>query len=191
MGAPYRSLHLAVANAATANRFVTSTNMANGAYTLANTTMPTDGARFITITTVAVTGADTMGTVTVVGTNLQGETISEVITPLTGATATGTQWFATVTSATQAGWVINGGNDTITIGCNNRIVALDSGGFLHAVNVNTTAAGTITLADSLGTIAILKTSVAEGAYIYDVICSGFLEVTLGAASDVTVSAQPA
>jgi len=159
-----------------------------GAYTVANSgTMPTAGARLITVTTVAVTGADTMGTITVVGTNVVGATITEVIVPLTGATATGTQYFASVTSITGAGWVINVGNDTITVGCDARVIVAEGSGIFHALNVNTTAAGAVTVKDSLGTIATLKTSVVEGTYLYDVTFSGYLELVLAAASDVTAS----
>lgn len=186
----FRPIHLAAANAATANRFVVSTNMIVGAYTLAVATMPTAGARHVTVTHTAVGAADTLGTIDIVGKDLQGATITESIVPLSGTIATGVKWFNTITSITGTGWVINAGNDTIVVGCDSRTVALDTSGFLHAVNVNTTAAGTITLADTNGTIAILKASVAEGQFIYDVTTAGFLEVTLGAASDVTVSAQP-
>jgi hypothetical protein len=188
---PFRGVHLAAANTATANRFVVSTNMIVGAYSLAATTMPTPGARHVTITHTQVGGVtDTLGTIAVVGTDMDGNVISESITPLSGTVATGLLWFKTVTSITGVGWVINTGNDTIVAGCDNRIAALTSGGLLHAVTVNTTAAGTVTLADTNGTVAILKTSIAEGDYFYDVTCAGFLEVTLGAASDITVSVWP-
>src|SRR5580765_7305491 len=105
------------APAASANRFVTSTNMIVGAYTVAVATMPTTGARHITVTHTAKTGVDTLGTITVTGTNLAGATVTEVITPLNGTTATGVKYFNTVTAIVGAGWVISGGNDTITVGC--------------------------------------------------------------------------
>ena len=60
-------------------------------------------------------------------------------------------------------------------------------GVLHAISVNATAAGTITVADSLGTIAVLKASIAEGTYLFDVQFVGNLDVTTGAASDLTVA----
>jgi len=182
--------HLAVANAATANRFVVSVPMQNAAYTLAATTMPTQGARHVTVTHTLVSTVDTLGIITVVGTDMDGNIVTDIITPLSGTIATGVVWFKTITSITGSGWTAVAGADTIVVGCDARIVALSSGGFLHAVNVNTTAAGAITIADNTGTIAILKTSIAEGQFIYDVTCAGFLEVTLAAASDVTVSVQP-
>ena len=173
------------APAAVANRFVVSTNMINGAYSLAATTMPTAGARKVTVATTAVTGADTQGTITVTGTNLAGATITDVITPVSGSTATGVKNFLTVTSVVGAGWAIVGGNDTIVVGCDASQFILDGPGTLHSVIVNTTAAGTVTLADSKGTIAVLKTSIAEGTYYYDIDVSS-LSVTQTAASDITV-----
>lgn len=95
--------------------YMTSANMRVGAYTLARTA-PDVGARNVVVSHTAAGIADTLGTITVVGTNLAGAAISEVITPSSGATAVGAKAFATITSVTGAGWVIDGGNDTITIG---------------------------------------------------------------------------
>src|SRR6478672_2036669 len=98
---PFRGVHLAAANTATANRFVVSTNMIVGAYSLAATTMPTPGARHVTITHTQVGGVtDTLGTIAVVGTDMDGNVISESITPLSGTVATGLLWFKTVASIT-------------------------------------------------------------------------------------------
>lgn len=175
------------APAASANRFVTSTNMIVGAYSLAASTMPTAGARKVTVTHTAVTGNDTLGTIAVVGTDVAGRTITDTITPTAGGTATGTKNFVTITSVTGAGWVISGGNDTITVGCDASQILLDSGGGqLISVIVNTTAAGTVTLADARGTIAVLKSSIVEGTYYYYIDIAGFLSVTQTAASDITV-----
>lgn len=184
--------NLAAATAAVTNRYVASTDMKVGAYTIANATPPTAGARKVTIahTTVAA-GTDTLGTITIVGKNLAGQTITEVMTPVADSTATSSAFFASVTSATGAGWVIAGGNDTIVIGCAAAAAVADSSGILHSVVVNTTAAGTVILADSKGTIATLKSNIAEGAYVYDVAFSGYLTATLAANSDVTVVHSPA
>jgi hypothetical protein len=159
-----------------------------GAYTLANTTPPTSGARKVTVTHTQVGGVtDTLGTVTVTGTNLTGDTISEVLTPVSASTVTGTKNFATIVSVVGAGWVINTGNDTIVVGCAAPAIVREGGGTLHSVMVNTTAAGTITIADSGGTIAVLPASVAVGTfYPYDVAFSGYLSFTVAAASDITV-----
>ena len=92
---------------------VTSTNMKNGAYVVA--AQPRSQAR-VSLLATAVGAADTMGTVTIVGTDATGATITEVITPIAGTTVYTTNLFATVTSATGASWVIGEGNDTIKIG---------------------------------------------------------------------------
>lgn len=92
---------------------VTTTNMINGAYTV---DAQPDITRNITVSATAAGAADTPGTITVVGTNYDGVTISEIIIPSAGSTVAGELAFATVTSVTGAGWVIDEGNDTITIG---------------------------------------------------------------------------
>ena len=183
----YSKTRLAAANPAVPNRFVVSTNMIVGAYAVANATMPTTpGARRITVTHTAVTGNDTLGTITVSGTDARDQVISEIIVPLAGAVATGTKFFKTVTAVVGAGWVINVGNDTLVVGCEAGGGVLDCPGELRSIVVNTTAAGTITLADASGVFAVLKASIAEGIYPFDVDIAGFLLVTLAAASDVTV-----
>lgn len=101
-----------------ADRYFASANMANGAYAVANGGLPGDGlAHNITVTHATVAaGTDTLGTITFVGEDIHGKAISEVITPLADQTAQGLKAFKKVTSMTQAGWVIAGGNDTLTIG---------------------------------------------------------------------------
>lgn len=187
--------HLAAATAAVTDRFVTSVDMKVGAYTLANAgAMPTAGARHVTVIRTAVDTADTGGTIVVVGKNLSGETITETLTVgAHGATVAGTKWFASIASVTGAGWVIDaaeGSKDTIVVGCGAEQILVEGGGHLEAVVVNTTAAGAITVADSRGTIAILKASIAEGIYELDVDFAGYLSVSLAAASDVTVLHTP-
>jgi hypothetical protein len=63
-------------------------------------------------------------------------------------------------------------------------------GIIGGISVNTTAAGTITVYDSLtasGTkIGTLKASVAEGTYLSNVTFSIGLTIVTAAASDVTV-----
>lgn len=187
---PFDFTHISAATAAVTNRFVTSANMKVGAYTVANSgAMPTAGARHVTVTATAGDTADTMGTIEVVGTDLAGNTISETLAPVAGSTVTGTKWFKTVTSVTGAGWVIDGAegtNDTIVVGCAAAAAVVEGDGVLHAVAVNTTAAGTITIADSTGTIGILKSSITEGTVYYDCAFSDYLTLTVAAASDVTV-----
>jgi hypothetical protein len=179
-------IRLSAANPAVANRFVTTANMSLTPYTIANATMPTTpGARRVTVTHTTVAGADTLGVVTITGTDLRGAVITDVITPLAGTVATSTKFFVTVTAAVSTGWVAVSTPDTLVIGAEAGSTVLDGGGKLVAVVVNTTAAGTVAIADGSGTFATLKSSIAEGTYRYDVEV-GFLQLTLGAASDVTV-----
>jgi hypothetical protein len=183
----YPRSHLAAANAASVDRFLNSVTMKVGAYTLDETTIPTEGARHIEITHTTDTTTDTLGTVTCVGTNLAGETITEVITPVADSLVAGTKWFVTLASATGAGWVQAGGvSDLIEIGYGDAIALVEGTGTLHAVVVNTTAAGAITLADDKSTIGILAASVVEGLYEFDATFYGHLTVDLAAASDITV-----
>jgi hypothetical protein len=181
-------MHLAAATAAATNRFVVSANMKVGAYALANAgAQPTEGARHVTVTHTQVGGVtDTLGTITVVGKDLAGNTITESITPLDGTIATGVKWFASVISVTGVGWVVDTTADTIVVGCTAAAIAVEGSGVLHGVAVNTTAAGAVTIADQAGTIAVLKASIAEGLYLFDVAFSGYLSITAAAASDLTV-----
>jgi hypothetical protein len=96
-----------------ANKIVTTTNMKVGAYTIAaQPVVPS----LLSVLTTTVTGADTMGTITFVGTDINDAPLTEVLTPVAGVTTYTVNEFKTVTSATGAGWVINTGNDTLVIG---------------------------------------------------------------------------
>ena len=184
--------HLAAANAADVDRFLLSTNMKVGAYTLDETTTGTEGARHVTLTHTSGDTTDTLGTVTIVGTDLAGQPVTEVLTPSADATVTSTAWFKTLTSATGAGWVIDAvevTNDTLTIGISEALLVLEGPGRLESIVVNTTAASTIVVADSGGTIATLKASIGEGHYVYDLDVSN-LTIDLNGASDVTVIHTP-
>jgi len=101
------------------DRIVTTVSMKVGTYTVA---AQPDVPRNITVShTIVATGTDTLGTITVAGTDINGAPISEVITPVAGATAAGLLAFKTVTAITGAGWAIAGGNDTITVGVGDLI----------------------------------------------------------------------
>jgi hypothetical protein len=189
----YPRTHLSAATAAAdPNLFVTDVHMKVAtAYTIATPNMPEAGtARHVTLTRTFDGLADTPGTVLITGTDLAGAVITETLTPsATDATLVeGAKWFHTVTGAQGAGWVISGNNDHIVIGCGADAIIAEAGlGTLHSVVINTTAAGTITLADSAGTIAVIPVSIADGTeYLYDVHFSGYLSVALAAASDITV-----
>jgi hypothetical protein len=184
---------LAASTAAVTNRFVTSVNMANGAYTVANASPAFQGGVNITATITGVTGNDTPGTLTVVGTDLAGNVITEVITLVAGGAATGAKVFRTVTSVTQAGWTINGGNDTIVVGHAAGSIVCGTSGTLYAVVVNATAAATVTLSDSTRTIATLAASIANGSYPFGATGAdfvGYLKVALTSTNDITVVHSP-
>lgn len=179
---------IAATTAAVANRFVTIASMKVGDYTIANASPVWQGGCRVTLTHATVaTGTDQLGTVTIVGTDLTGTSVSEVLTPVADSTITGTQIFRTIVSATGAGWVIAGGNDTITIGCAAGSYVCGSQGTLHAIVINTTAAATIVVSDASRTIATIPASVAVGTfYEYDVDFAGFLKVATTSTNDITV-----
>jgi len=100
---------------------VTSTNMKVGSYTVA---AQPEVPRNITVTATAGATADTLGTVTITGTNYDDEVISEVITPVAGSAVAGTKAFKSVTTVVGAGWAIDaveGTNDTIKVGTGNEL----------------------------------------------------------------------
>jgi hypothetical protein len=95
------------------DKIVTSTNMIVGAYTIAAQPI---APCLLSVLATANGTADTMGTIAFVGTDINGNALSETVTPIAGTTVYTTNEFASVTSATGAGWVIAVGNDTIKIG---------------------------------------------------------------------------
>lgn len=68
----------------------------------------------------------------------------------------------------------------------NTTTTMGKGGVFHSIVIGETAAGTITISDNKGTIAVLKASIAEGEYVFDCAYSGTLSVVTGAASKCTV-----
>ena len=186
----YAKTNLSASTAASTNRFVTSTNMIVGAYTLANSTA-SHGAGFkVTATITAVTGNDTAGTLVVVGTNLAGQAVTETITLTAGSGGSGSQIFRSLTSVTGAGWVINTGNDTIVVGQAVDAYVMDGSGELYAVVVNTAQATSIALADAGGTFATLKASIVENTYYYRCEISGFLKITSAGTVNYTLIHSP-
>ena len=184
----YAYTSIAATTAAVTNRFVASTNMIVGAYTVANASPVWGGGCLVTVTHTQVGGVtDTLGTITVVGTDPSGSAISETLTPVSASTVTGTKIFRTVTSVTGVGWVINTGNDTIVVGCAAGSYPIAGPGVLHSIVVNTTAAATVVVSDARGTIATLKASIAEGVYLFDVMVSGYLKVATTSTNDITVT----
>ena len=180
--------HIAAAPAAVTDGFLNSVNMKVGAYTL-DAHVPTYGARHITLAHTSGDTTDTLGTVVLVGKDAGGGAITETLTPVADSTVTSTQFFSYLTSATGAGWVIDGTEhteDTIIIGWDALNAVAVGAGTLGSIAVNTTAAGTITVSDGGGTIAVLAASVTEGLYEFECDWVGFLRVETAAASDITV-----
>ena len=183
--------NIAASTAAVTNRYVVSTNMKVGAYTLANTTPAWAGAGNVTVTHTTVVTTDTLGTVVVVGVDLAGQTRSETLTPVADSTVTGVVPFRTITSITGAGWVIAGTNDTLVCGVAAGAIVCGSQGQLGYVSVNATAAATVVLSDARGTIATMKASLAEGTYFtgsFPLDFAGYLKVATTSTNDITVVA---
>jgi hypothetical protein len=61
---------------------------------------------------------------------------------------------------------------------------------LHSVVIGETAAGAITIKDGETTIAVLKSSIAEGEYQFDAIIRESLSIVTAAASKLTVLTKP-
>jgi hypothetical protein len=180
---------LAVSTAAVANRFVASANMQNAAYTVANASPAFAGAVLVTVGHTTVAGADTLGVITVVGTDINGQVITDVITPVAGGTATGVKYFRTITSVTGSGWTAVSTADTIVVGHAAGSTVLVGTGILRAIVVNATAAATIVVSDNRGTLATLKASIAEGTYYYDAEVTN-LKIALTSTNDITVIHTP-
>jgi hypothetical protein len=184
--------HLNAANGADDDYFLDAASMKNGAYTLTHATPTTPGARRLTVTHTSENDyyeypVEALGTLTIVGKSLAGQTITEVITPVADDVVTGRKWFTSLVSVTGAGWVESGGvPDTLDIGYSADICVVDGVGRLERVVINATHASTVVLADAKGTIATLKASIAEGSYQYDLDVAGFLTVDLNGTQDVTV-----
>lgn len=185
----YSYTNTAATTVAVPNRFVVSVNMANGAYTVANASPTWSGGCLVTATITAVTGNDTPGTLTIVGTGVNGQAQTEVLALTAGGLATSTRAFRTVTSLTQAGWIINTGNDTIVVGCAAGNVACGSQGTLGGVLINNTVATAATILDGARTIMTIPASQAAGTFYsfgLGVDFGGPLTVATTSTNDITV-----
>ena len=114
---------LATPDLLTDDRFLLSVVMQATAYTLDNTTLPAGNPpRNIIITHTTDTTTDTLGDATVVGTDVDGGVISEVLTVSADGVVTGAKAFVTVTSVTTPSWVQGGGvSDLIEVGFGNLL----------------------------------------------------------------------
>lgn len=94
--------------------------MANATFTLAHTNSGDTGnaaARNVTVKATQAGGQDdTFGKVTITGTDVNGDVISEEIVPVNGSTVAGLKAFKTVTSVVQSGWTAGGTADRIEVG---------------------------------------------------------------------------
>lgn len=136
---------------------VTSVNMKAGAYTIA---AQPDVPRNITVTQTAVDAEDTNGTIVIVGTDIAGNVITETITPNAGVTVAGAKAFKTVTSVTGVGWIIGGGNDTITVGVGSLIglpMTLTADALVFAGVLNGTREATLPVLTKSSTVLDLNT----------------------------------
>ena len=113
------------------DKIVTTANMKVGTYTIAAQPI---APCLINVTNTVVDTADTMGTIAIVGTDINGATITETIIPVADTAVYTTKEFASITSATGAGWVIGGATeDTITIGVGSVIAG--DGYYFAAIQV--------------------------------------------------------
>ncbi len=180
----------AASTAAVTNRFVASANMKVGTYTIANASPAWSGGCIVTLTHTTVAGTDTLGTVTIVGTDINNQPLTEVLTPVADSLVSTNGIFRTVTSATGAGWVATSTADTIVIGCAAGSYATSSGTLLAGVLVNNSVGAAITISDKRGTIITVPASQAAGTLyqfpLSGVECAGFLKVATTSTNDVTV-----
>jgi hypothetical protein len=121
-------------NPIVANKIVTSVNMKVGTYTIA--AQPISPC-VLSVAVATVAGADTMGTLTFVGTDISGSVISESVIPVSGSTVYTVNEYASVTSITGAGWVVNTTADTITVGVSSAVSG--NGYYFSAIQVITAA----------------------------------------------------
>jgi hypothetical protein len=91
---------------------VAATTMKNGSYTvLASPDVP----RPVTVTVTKASTIDTLGLITVSGTDSLGEALTETITPVDGIT-TGFKAFKTISTVVGSGWSAVAGSDSIKVG---------------------------------------------------------------------------
>jgi hypothetical protein len=183
----YAFTNTAAATTAVTNRFVASTNMSLTTYTIANASPTWSGGCLVTVTHTTVAGTDTLGTMTLVGTDLAGRPQSETLTPVADSTVTSTKVYRTVTSLTSLGWAAVSTADTIVAGCAAGNVVCGSQGTLGGVLVNNSVAAAVTISDASRTIITIPVSQAAGTfYPLGVDFGGRLVVSTTSTNDITV-----
>ena len=99
------------------DRIVIETDMIVGAYDIAAATPLDGGTRNVTVTHAEDTEPDVaLGTIDIVGTDIDDQVLLETITPGADATVQGTMAFKTVTSVTGVDWITGGTSDNISVG---------------------------------------------------------------------------
>lgn len=145
---------------------VTSTNMKVGAYTVA--AQPKSACRISILATAGDT-ADTMGTVTIVGTDTVGDALTETVTPIAGTTVYTVGHFSTITSVTGAGWVIDaveGTNDTIKVGVDYSQAPAGYYIFATEFMADAVVASQTNVADAINVELSSYTSILSGVAVY-------------------------
>ncbi len=84
-------------------------------------------------------------------------------------------------------FVVAAGDRQVRITTATTTVVKAGTGVLKRIIVGTTAAGTVTVNDALGTKLVFKASVPEGVYELNLLCAGKIEVVTGAASSLIVT----
>lgn len=98
------------------NGYVTIEEMHVGTYTLA-VTVPGGGlARNVVCTHSKPDALDTLGTVDIVGTDIDDQVITETITPVDVTAVQGTMAFKSITSITGVDWVVDTAADSLIFG---------------------------------------------------------------------------
>jgi len=92
---------------------VTAEEMFNGEYSVSGQpSVPT----IPSITHESVGETDTLGTITITGTNRIGSEITDEVTPVADSTVYGTKTFYSITSVLGENWIVNGEADILTVG---------------------------------------------------------------------------
>jgi len=99
-------------------------------YTLSNRAIaPLPGGALVSVTHTSVTGTDTLGYVQVWGSDPYGSFQTEQIVPVADGTVYSVGLYNSLAFAGGAGWVVNGGQDTIKIGHSENVLALFNRGY--------------------------------------------------------------
>jgi hypothetical protein len=155
-----------------ADAIVVTANMKVGTYTLTSdpAAYTPDVPRNVSVTHTSNDATDTLGTITFVGTNIDDEVISEVITPSADTVVYGVKAFKTITSVTGADWVIDGTGavaDSVICGIGEEIglpVSLDSASNVMLGILGTTITATNATVGTPATVEETTVDMSAGTY---------------------------